>query len=142
MKKYFLLAIALAIGGMALASCTAEDDVGDENTLFGSWLLVHEEGWSSYDGDHRNWGGNPHDYGIEVTYTFREDYSGTETYKDAERDEAYRFVWNILEENGTLEVLYQTFYSESLEIKTLNDRKLVLQISENEFYNILTYERQ
>lgn len=115
-----------------------EDNIADETCLFGTWELVYEEL-------------NPRDGGDAIdslangkthsSYEFYEDFTGMEVYDDGTQEKRYPLMWNLFEERGTLEILYTTFYAESLVIESLDEHRMVLQISDDNVSGQKIYDK-
>jgi hypothetical protein len=123
----------------SFASCSSDDEVGSTSDLVGCWLLYSEQGWEKEDGVKTDeW--NDTDLN-NFRLFFYEDGSGKsdELYRNKWSYEKY-FYWSLKGSKLTLIDNDADNDEESCVVKTLNKTTLIIEYTEKDKEDGVTYE--
>ena len=127
MKKVFLIAIS----SLLIAACSKDDNKVEKDALVNTWELTYNEGFEADDNDREEWSGTPKELGIEETYTFKADGTGTEVYVEYDQsgNEIYQntnnFRWSFNDNNNTLSLKY-SYDTEEYTVEKLTSSEMIL----------------
>ncbi len=127
MKKVFLIAIS----SLLIAACSKDDNKVEKDALVNTWELTYNEGFEADDNDREEWSGTPKELGIEETYTFKADGTGTEVYVEYDQsgNETYQntnnFRWSFNDNNNTLSLKY-SYDTEEYTVEKLTSSEMIL----------------
>lgn len=127
MKKVFLIAIS----SLLIAACSKDDNKVEKDALVNTWELTYNEGFEADDNDREEWSGTPKELGIEETYTFKADGTGTGVYVEYDQsgNETYKntndFRWSFNDNNNTLTIKY-SYDTEEYTVEKLTSSEMIL----------------
>ena len=127
MKKVFLIAIS----SLLIAACSKEDNKVEKDALVNTWELTYNEGFEADDNDREEWSGTPKELGIEETYTFKADGTGTEVYVEYDQsgneihNSTNNFRWSFNDNNNTLSLKY-SYDTEEYTVEKLTSSEMIL----------------
>lgn len=127
MKKVFLIAIS----SLLIAACSKDDNKVEKDALVNTWELTYNEGFEADDNDREEWSGTPKELGIEETYTFKADGTGTGVYVEYDQsgNETYQntnnFRWSFNDNNNTLSLKY-SYDTEEYTVEKLTSSEMIL----------------
>lgn len=127
MKKVFLIAIS----SLLIAACSKDDNKVEKDALVNTWELTYNEGFEADDNDREEWSGTPKELGIEETYTFKADGTGTEVYVEYDQsgNEIHNitnnFRWSFNDNNNTLSLKY-SYDTEEYTVEKLTSSEMIL----------------
>lgn len=127
MKKVFLIAIS----SLLIAACSKDDNKVEKDALVNTWELTYNEGFEADDNDREEWSGTSKELGIEETYSFKADGTGTEVYVEYDQsgNETYKntnnFRWSFNDNNNTLSLKY-SYDTEEYTVEKLTSSEMIL----------------
>lgn len=127
MKKVLLIAIS----SLLIAACSKDDNKVEKDALVNTWELTYNEGFEADDNDREEWSGTSKELGIEETYSFKADGTGTEVYVEYDQsgNETYKntnnFRWSFNDNNNTLSLKY-SYDTEEYTVEKLTSSEMIL----------------
>lgn len=133
MKKVLLIAIS----SLLMVACSKDDNKVEKDALVNTWELTYNEGFEADDEGRDEWSGTPKELGIEETYTFKADGTGTEVYVEYDQsgneihNSTNDFRWSFNDNNNTLSLKY-SYDTEEYTVEKLTSSEMILVQHEKE----------
>ncbi|MDE6482934.1 MAG: lipocalin family protein [Rikenellaceae bacterium] len=148
MKKVLLIAIS----SLLMVACSKDDNKVEKDALVNTWELTYNEGFEVDDNDREEWSGTPKEYGIEDTYTFNADGTGTNYYVEYDQSDnktyenTNNFRWSFNDNNNTLSIKY-SYDTEEYTVEKLTSSEMILVQHEKddngyEYFDKYTYRKK